>query len=53
MRFLQRTGHRFSEKKKIATDHRVFAMENALILQYQSNDPEIGYNGRAKYRAPD
>ena len=37
-------------EKENCSDQEMFAMENKLIVENQSNNPDIGYNRRPKYR---
>ena len=36
-------------EKTNCSDSEMFAMENKLIIEHQSNNPKIGYNRRPKY----
>lgn len=37
-------------EKENGTDQEMFAMENRLIIEHESNNPDIGYNRRPKYK---
>lgn len=37
-------------EKENGTDKEMFAMENKLIIEHESNNPDIGYNRRPKYK---
>ncbi len=38
-------------EKESCSDSEMFAVENQLIIEHESNNPEIGYNRRPKFKA--